>query len=156
MSSNDSGLRFQADEKPPLAISLGLGFQLTALSVSATILLTTVVMRAAGQSEVYLSWAVFAAVAIGGAVSMLRVPTRAFRYGPCAHDGQFGSLHSGLPKALAGAGSVTPRVYASDFNWLGKSVRAESCGVRGRRNRSIPREGHHRVLRLLRFQCADG
>ena len=72
MSANDSGLRFQADEKPPLAISLGLGLQLTALSVSATILLTTVVMRAAGQGEAYLSWAVFAAVVIGGGATMLQ------------------------------------------------------------------------------------
>ena len=72
MSANDSGLRYQADEKPPLAVALGLGLQLTALSVSATILITTVIMRAAGQSEAYLAWAVFAAVAIGGAATMLQ------------------------------------------------------------------------------------
>ena len=54
-----------------------LGLQLTAISVSATILLTTVVMRAAGQNEAYLSWAVFAAVAIGGGATMLQ----AFRLG---------------------------------------------------------------------------
>ncbi len=77
MSMSDSGLRYQADEKPPLAVSLGLGAQLTALSVSATILITTVIMRAAGQSEAYLSWAVFAAVAIGGAATMLQ----ALRFG---------------------------------------------------------------------------
>ena len=77
MSANDSGLRYQADEKPPLAVALGLGLQLTALSVSATILITTVIMRAAGQSEAYLAWAVFAAVLIGGAATMLQ----AFRLG---------------------------------------------------------------------------
>ena len=77
MSANDSGLRYQADEKPPLAVALGLGLQLTAISVSATILITTVIMRAAGQSEAYLTWAVFAAVAIGGAATMLQ----AFRLG---------------------------------------------------------------------------
>ena len=72
MSSNDSGLLYQADEKPPAALALGLGLQLTALSVSATILLTTVIMRAAGQGEAYLSWAVFAAVVIGGGATMLQ------------------------------------------------------------------------------------
>lgn len=77
MSSSDSGLRFQADEKPPIKVALILGLQLTAISVSATILLTTVVMRAAGQNEAYLSWAVFAAVAIGGGATMLQ----AFRLG---------------------------------------------------------------------------
>ena len=83
MSSNDSGLRFQADEKPPMPLALILGLQLTALSVSATILITTVVMRAAGQGEAYLAWAVFAAVAIGGASTMLQ----AFRLG------RFGMAH---------------------------------------------------------------
>ena len=77
MSSNDSGLRYQADEKPPVKVALVLGLQLTAISVSATILLTTVVMRAAAQSEAYLAWAVFAAVLIGGGATMLQ----AFRLG---------------------------------------------------------------------------
>ncbi len=72
MSSKDSGLRYQADEKPPVTLAFGLGLQLTALSVSATILITTVIMRAAGQSEAYLAWAVFTAVAIGGAATMLQ------------------------------------------------------------------------------------
>ena len=77
MSSPGSGLRYQADENPPAAASLGLGLQLAALSLSATILITTVVMRGAGQSDAYLSWAVFAAIAIGGGASMLQ----AFRLG---------------------------------------------------------------------------
>ena len=76
MSSSDSNLRYQADETPPVAVAVGLGLQLAALSVSATILITTLIMRAAGQSEAYLAWAVFAAVAIGGAATMLQ----AFRF----------------------------------------------------------------------------
>ena len=70
--SNESDLRYQADEKPPLTISLGLGLQLTALGAAATIMVTTVVMRAAGQGESYLTWAVFAAMAIGGAATILQ------------------------------------------------------------------------------------
>lgn len=77
MSPRDSGLRFEANDKLPMATALGLGLQLTALSLSATILITTVVMRAAGQSEAYLTWAVVAAVAIGGAATMLQ----ALRFG---------------------------------------------------------------------------
>ncbi|MCE2452509.1 MAG: hypothetical protein J4F48_06650 [Nitrospinae bacterium] len=83
MSSNDSSLRYQADEKPPVTVALTLGLQLTALSVSATILITTVVMRAGGQGEAYLAWTVFAAVVIGGGATMLQ----AFRLG------RFGSGH---------------------------------------------------------------
>lgn len=65
-------LRYQADENPSKALAFGLGLQLTILSVCATILITTLVMRAGGQSESYLAWAVFSAVIIGGASSMLQ------------------------------------------------------------------------------------
>lgn len=70
--TRDPGLRYQADESLPVTTALGLGLQLTALSVSATILITTIIVRAAGGSEAYLSWAVVAAVAIGGAATMLQ------------------------------------------------------------------------------------
>ena len=76
-------LRYQSDEKPSITLVLGLGLQLTTLSVSATILITTLVMRAGGQSEAYLAWAVFAAVVIGGACSVLQT----FRFG------RFGTGH---------------------------------------------------------------
>ncbi len=76
MSSDNSVLRYQANEKSPLTVSFLLGLQLTALSISGTILVTTVTMRAGGQSEAYLSWAVFAAVAIGGGITILQ----AFRF----------------------------------------------------------------------------
>lgn len=76
-------LRYQSDEKPSIAIVLGLGLQLTTLSVSATILITTLVMRAGGQSEAYLTWAVFAAVVIGGVCSVLQT----YRFG------RFGAGH---------------------------------------------------------------
>ena len=66
------GLRYQADENIPLPLALGLGLQLTALIIAIPILIPTVVMRAAGASEAYLSWAVFAAVAICGMATVLQ------------------------------------------------------------------------------------
>lgn len=66
------GLRYQADDNIPLPLALGLGLQLTALIIAIPILIPTVVMRAAGASEAYLSWAVFAAVAICGAATILQ------------------------------------------------------------------------------------
>ena len=71
-SAHASGIQFEPPDKLPVAVAFGLGLQLTALSISATVLITTIVMRAAGQSEAYLAWAVFAAVAIGGVSSMLQ------------------------------------------------------------------------------------
>ena len=66
------GIRYQPDERPPPALALGLGTQLAILSVAGIILIPTVVMRAGGASESYLSWAVFATVAICGATTILQ------------------------------------------------------------------------------------
>ena len=67
-----SGIQFEPHDKLPLLAAFGLGLQLMTLSASATILITTVVMRTAGVSETYLAWAAFAAVASGGAATMLQ------------------------------------------------------------------------------------
>ncbi|MDE0436222.1 MAG: hypothetical protein OXH92_19640 [Bryobacterales bacterium] len=71
-SSGPKGLRYQPDERPPAALSLGLGLQIAVLSVAAVILIPTVVMRTVGVSEAYLSWAVFASVAVSGVATMLQ------------------------------------------------------------------------------------
>lgn len=76
MSGNDSTgasrLRYQADDSIPLPLALGLGLQLTALIVAIPILIPTAVMRAAGASEVHLTWVVFATVAICGITTVLQ------------------------------------------------------------------------------------
>ncbi|MXW64987.1 MAG: hypothetical protein F4Y00_08725 [Bacteroidetes bacterium SB0662_bin_6] len=79
-ASSHTGLRYQADEKPPVTLSFGLGLQLAALSIAIFILITTVVMRGAGVSEAYLLWAVFASVAVVGVSTMLQA-IRAGRIG---------------------------------------------------------------------------
>ena len=76
MNPNDSnrrtGVRYQPDEKPPMALAFGLGLQLAILSVAATVLVPAIIIRAAGGTESYLSWAVFAAVAVCGATTVLQ------------------------------------------------------------------------------------
>ena len=67
-----SGLRYQADERAPTALAFGLGLQLALLTVAVPILFPTVVMRAGGAGEAYVAWAVFAAVAICGATTVLQ------------------------------------------------------------------------------------
>ena len=67
-----SGLRYQPDERPAAAFAFGLGLQIAVLTLAAIILVPTIVMRAAGASEGYLSWAVFASVAICGVTTMLQ------------------------------------------------------------------------------------
>ena len=67
-----SGLRYQPDDSLPVALAFGLGLQVAVLSMAAFILVPTIVMRAAGASEDYLSWAVFGTVAICGAATVLQ------------------------------------------------------------------------------------
>ena len=67
-----TGIRYQPDEAPPAALSIGLGLQLAVLTVAVPILFPTVVMRAAGAPETSVVWAVFAAVAISGVTTALQ------------------------------------------------------------------------------------
>ena len=71
-TTRGAGLRYEPDEKPPPALAIGLGVQLAVLIVAFPILIPTVVMRAAGTSDAYLSWAVFASVAVCGATTALQ------------------------------------------------------------------------------------
>ena len=79
-SGGRSGPRYQPDERPPAALAIGLGLQIAVLTIAAIILVPMIVMRAAGASESYLSWAVFATVAICGVTTILQ-SVRAGRIG---------------------------------------------------------------------------
>ena len=65
-------LRYQADDKLPPALAIGLGAQLVVLIVAIPVLVPMVVMRAAGATDAYLSWAVFAALAVCGTTTALQ------------------------------------------------------------------------------------
>ena len=67
-----AGMRYEANDKPPPALTLGLGLQLAILTAAGIVLTPAIVVRAAGGTEAYLSWAVFAAVAISGATTVLQ------------------------------------------------------------------------------------
>ena len=68
------------DQKIPLPIAAGLALQIAALVLPGTVVITTVVFRAAGQSESVLLWAVFASVAACGATTLLQA-LRSGRFG---------------------------------------------------------------------------
>ena len=67
-----SSVRYEAGERPPVVLSVGLGVQLMVLIVAGIVLTPAIVIRAAGGSETYLAWAVFAAVAISGTTTVLQ------------------------------------------------------------------------------------
>ena len=71
-SSKAPSVRYQPDENPPAALALACGVQLVMLGGASIVLIPTIVIRAAGSSEAYLSWAVFSAVAISGVCTALQ------------------------------------------------------------------------------------
>ena len=65
-------VRYEPDERPPLALALGLGFQFAMLTVAGIVLTPAIVVRAAGGGDGFLSWATFAALAISGVTTVLQ------------------------------------------------------------------------------------
>ena len=70
-SNRAASVRYQPDESPPAALVFGCGLQLVIVGGASIVLIPTLVIRAAGGSEAYLSWAVFSAVAISGVCTAL-------------------------------------------------------------------------------------
>ena len=66
-----SGIRYEADEKPPAKLALGLGLQLAVLSINSVVLVAAIVFRAGGAEE-SLFWGVFATVLACGAATALQ------------------------------------------------------------------------------------
>ena len=73
-------IRYEPDERPPHLLSLGLGFQYALLVLTGIVLTPAIVIRAADQSEAYLSWAIFAALVICGVTTALQA-ARLWRIG---------------------------------------------------------------------------
>ena len=80
-------------------MTVGLGIQLAALNLAAIMLIPTVVMRAAGQPEDYVVWAVLASVGVCGLTTMLQ----AVRYGRIGtgHVLVMGSSGAFIPVCIA-------------------------------------------------------
>ena len=73
----EAGIRYQPDENPPISLVISLGLQLAVLNIAAVMFIPTVIVRAAGETEAYLSWAVLTAVMICGVTTIFQ----ALRFG---------------------------------------------------------------------------
>lgn len=71
---------YEPDERPPDSLAFGLGLQAAAISIGGIVLTPAIIIRAAEQSEAYLSWAVFAALIVSG-VSTIAQAVRFGRIG---------------------------------------------------------------------------
>ena len=67
-----TNLRFAGDERPPAAVSLVIGLQTAVLVAVPVVVVSTIAARAANQSDAYLSWAIFAAMVIGGLTTIVQ------------------------------------------------------------------------------------
>ena len=65
-------LRFAANERPPNPFSLVIGSQAAVLVCLPLVVVTTIVARAADQSDAYLSWSIFASMVIGGLLTIVQ------------------------------------------------------------------------------------
>ena len=65
-------LLYEADDRPSLPLTLGLGMQNTALNLATVVLTPTILITIAGQSDAYLNWAVFAALIVSGLTTIVQ------------------------------------------------------------------------------------
>ena len=71
-SSLRSSVRYEPSDRPPPLLAAGLGLQLTILTISGIVITPVIVIKAAGGSETYMLWAVFASVVISGVSTILQ------------------------------------------------------------------------------------
>ncbi len=110
-SGSDPSPRYQPDEKPPQRLVLGVGLQLAVLNIAAVMLIPMVVMRAAGMTDAYLSWAVLASVTICGVATILQA-RRAGRIG-MGHVMVMGTSGAFIPVSIMALDQGGPALLAT-------------------------------------------
>lgn len=83
METVNESVRYEPDENPPPLIALGAGLQAALVILAPVVLTVVVVIRIAEESDSYLAWAVFAALLVCGATTVLQA----------ARFGRIGSGH---------------------------------------------------------------
>ena len=71
-SQTGSGVRFEPDENPSLPVTIGLALQYCVLTLGPIVLTVAIVVRTAGESELFLSWAACAALLVSGITTMVQ------------------------------------------------------------------------------------
>ena len=68
----DENVRYEPNEHPPRAITIGAGLQAAMIIVAPVVLTVVIVARIAEQPESYITWGVFAALLISGVTTVLQ------------------------------------------------------------------------------------
>ncbi len=123
----DPPIRYEPDDPCPPLVTLSVGFQGVLLVISSMVLVVTVTARAGAQSDSYLSWAIFATLAIAGvftAVQAGRFPRLGASHllimGPTLSYVAVSALALSLggPSLLAGLTVASGLAYLSVSLWL--------------------------------------
>ena len=70
--SADARVRYEPDERPPIALTLGSGLQAALVIVAPVVITVVIVARIAGQPDAYIAFAAFAALLVSGATTALQ------------------------------------------------------------------------------------
>ena len=68
----NESVRYEPDENPPPLIAIGAGVQAASIIVAPVVLTVVIVARIADQPESYVTWAVFAALLVSGATTIIQ------------------------------------------------------------------------------------
>ena len=68
----NENVRYEPDENPPSLVAIGAGVQASMVLLAPVVLTVVIVARIAGQTEGYMSWAVFAALLVSGVTTILQ------------------------------------------------------------------------------------
>ena len=104
-------VRYEADERPPLALTLGLGVQYAVLALATVILTPAILISVAGESEAYLTWAVFAALTVSGIATVVQA-VRVGRLG-AGYILVMGSTAAFLPMSVTALAQGGPALLAT-------------------------------------------
>ena len=72
MDNSNHDVRYEADDRPPLGLNVGLAAQYAVLSLAGVVLTPVILISTAGGSEAYLTWAVFGALAVSGVATVVQ------------------------------------------------------------------------------------
>ena len=72
MNDTSHEVRYEADDRPPLGLTIGLGAQYAVLALAGVVLTPAILISTAGGSEAYLTWAIFGALAVSGITTIVQ------------------------------------------------------------------------------------
>ena len=111
MAQVNENIRYEPDERCPLPIAIGVGFQFIMVALVTMVVVPVVVVRGGGEAEGYLTWILFAGLAVNGVTTVIQT-FRVWRFG-AGHVLIMGPSTSVVPVCIAALSGGGPAMMAS-------------------------------------------